>query len=51
LEADPRSGVDLACQLTRSIEESGAFDGVHLIPGVRFREVALGLAGGARPAT
>jgi len=40
VETDRRAGVELACGLARSIAESGAFDGVHLIPGVRYRETA-----------
>jgi 5,10-methylenetetrahydrofolate reductase len=30
----------LACELAHAIAESGVFDGVHLIPGVRYRETA-----------
>lgn len=40
LEADPLAGVTFACDLVAQIEASGAFEGVHLIPGVRYREVA-----------
>lgn len=40
VETDRRAGVELACALARSIADSGAFDGVHLIPGVRYRETA-----------
>jgi len=40
VEHDRRAGVELACELGRSIADSGAFDGVHLIPGVRYREAA-----------
>jgi methylenetetrahydrofolate reductase (NADPH) len=43
LDRDPGSGVDLACDLALAIRESGAFDGIHLIPGVRYREVAFRL--------
>ncbi len=43
IERDPNAGIDLACDLAESIAESGAFDGVHLIPGVRYRETAAGL--------
>jgi len=32
--------VELACDLVGGIRDSGAFDGVHLVPGVRYREVA-----------
>jgi methylenetetrahydrofolate reductase (NADPH) len=40
VEQDRSAGVDLACELAHRIAESGAFDGVHLIPGVRYRETA-----------
>jgi hypothetical protein len=33
-------GLDLACEQIDTIRESGAFDGVHLIPVARFREMA-----------
>jgi methylenetetrahydrofolate reductase (NADPH) len=36
-------GVVAACELVRQIEESGAFDGVHLVPVSRYREVAMRL--------
>jgi len=32
--------VELACELAQNIADSGAFDGVYLIPGVRYRETA-----------
>lgn len=40
IERDPSAGVSLACDLVEAIRESGAFDGVHLIPVSRYREVA-----------
>lgn len=40
LEEHPEAGVDLACELVAQIRDSGAFDGVHLIPVRRYREVA-----------
>jgi methylenetetrahydrofolate reductase (NADPH) len=40
LERDPSAGVGLACDLVTSIRDSGAFEGVHLIPVSRYREVA-----------
>lgn len=40
VERDRVAGVELACELAHAIGESGAFDGVHLIPGVRYRETA-----------
>ena len=43
LERDRSAGVELACALALSIAESGAFEGVHLIPGVRYRETAARL--------
>jgi methylenetetrahydrofolate reductase (NADPH) len=41
--ADPAAGVDAACEHVLAIEASGAFDGVHLIPVSRYREVAMQL--------
>jgi methylenetetrahydrofolate reductase (NADPH) len=43
LEHDRDAGVELACDLVEQIRESGAFDGVHLIPVSRYREVAARL--------
>jgi len=40
VERDPRAGVEHACRLAHEIADSGAFDGVHLVPGVRYRETA-----------
>ena len=40
LAKDSLAGVALACELALAIKESGAFEGVHLISGVRYREVA-----------
>jgi len=45
LDRDPNVGVDLACELALAIRDSGAFDGVHLIPGIRYRAVAARLEG------
>ncbi len=38
LERDPLAGVELACDLVHAIHDSGAFDGVHLVPVTRARE-------------
>ena len=43
LDDDGDMGVDLACEQIDYIRDSGAFDGVHLIPVGRFREVAARL--------
>ena len=43
IERDRTAGTELACDLAEAIAESGAFDGVHLIPGVRYRETAARL--------
>jgi methylenetetrahydrofolate reductase (NADPH) len=43
LDRDRGSGVDIACDHIEAIYESGAFDGVHLIPVNRYREVAAKL--------
>ncbi len=45
IERDQSTGVELACELASAIAESGAFHGVHLIPGVRYRETATRLEG------
>ncbi|WP_020574282.1 methylenetetrahydrofolate reductase [Actinopolymorpha alba] len=45
---DKLAGVELACEHLEQIRESGAFDGVHLVTGVRFRPVAERLAQIAR---
>ena len=49
LEDDTTAGVELACELAHEIAGSGAFDGVHLIPGVRYRETAALLESRRRP--
>lgn len=43
LEGDARAGVGLACELVVALRDSGIFTGVHLIPGVRYREIATEL--------
>ena len=43
LEQDRTAGVDAACELVVAIRDSGAFDGVHLVPVARYREVAARL--------
>lgn len=43
VEHDRSAGVALACDLAHRISESGAFDGVHLIAGVRYCETAARL--------
>jgi methylenetetrahydrofolate reductase (NADPH) len=43
LDRDPTAGVKLACELVAELRDSGAVDGVHLIPVSRHREVALAL--------
>jgi methylenetetrahydrofolate reductase (NADPH) len=48
IEADRSAGVALACDLAGALAGSGAFDGVHLIPGVRYRETAARLEPGLR---
>jgi methylenetetrahydrofolate reductase (NADPH) len=39
LADDPSAGVDYACDTVAQVRDSGAFDGVHLIPVRRYREV------------
>jgi methylenetetrahydrofolate reductase (NADPH) len=41
--ADRAAGVEATCEQVLAIRESGAFDGVHLIPVARYREVAARL--------
>jgi 5,10-methylenetetrahydrofolate reductase len=48
IERDPTAGVSLACDLVEGIRDTGAFDGVHLIPVSRYREVAARLEGSMR---
>jgi methylenetetrahydrofolate reductase (NADPH) len=43
IERDPSAGVALACDLVEGVRESGAFDGVHLIPVSKYREAAARL--------
>lgn len=43
LETDRSAGVDAACRLVLDLRDSGAFEGVHLIPVGRYREVAARL--------
>ena len=43
IEREPSAGLDLACELVAAIRDSGAYDGVHLIPVSRYREVAARL--------
>jgi len=47
IERDPSAGVSLACDLVEAVRESSAFDGVHLIPVSRYREVAARLEASA----
>jgi hypothetical protein len=48
IDRDPNAGVELACDLVDALRESGAYDGVHLIPVSRYREVAARLERRAR---
>jgi methylenetetrahydrofolate reductase (NADPH) len=43
IASDRRAGVEVTCEQVLRIRESGAFDGVHLIPVTRYREVAAEL--------
>lgn len=40
---DRSAGVDAACEQIERLRDSGAFDGVHLVPVSRYRELALKL--------
>jgi methylenetetrahydrofolate reductase (NADPH) len=43
LDGERDAGVEIACDLIREIRDSHAFDGVHLIPVARYREMAARL--------
>jgi len=43
LEGSPDAGVDIACELIAQIRDTAAFDGVHLIPTSRYRQIAARL--------
>jgi methylenetetrahydrofolate reductase (NADPH) len=41
--ADPMAGVEAACEQIMALRDTGAFDGVHLVPVSRYRQVAARL--------
>lgn len=43
LDDSPEVGLDLACQQIEEIRASGMFDGIHLVPVHRYREMAARL--------
>ena len=43
LDTNADAGVDFACGMVDDIRQSGAFDGVHLIPVSRYRDIAARL--------
>jgi len=45
LDTDPSAGVELAAELVTHIRDSGAFDGVHLIPVSRYPQITTRLRG------
>jgi methylenetetrahydrofolate reductase (NADPH) len=45
VERDRDAGVAAACEQVLAIRDSGAFDGVHLVPVSRYRQVAARLEG------
>jgi methylenetetrahydrofolate reductase (NADPH) len=45
IAGDPSAGVKIAADLVEQIRESGRFDGVHLVPVRRYREMAAHLEG------
>ncbi|WP_084965155.1 methylenetetrahydrofolate reductase [Thermoactinospora rubra] len=45
LATDRMAGVEAACEHVLAVRDSGAFDGVHLIPVARYREVEARLSG------
>jgi methylenetetrahydrofolate reductase (NADPH) len=40
---DPMAGVEAACAMVLNVRDSGAFDGVHLVPVSRYRAMAARL--------
>src|ERR1700733_12127689 len=48
--ADPVAGVGAACEQIAQLRDSGAFDGVHLVPVQRYREIAARLEASLRRA-
>lgn len=44
LDDDPAVGIDLACDQIEDLKHTGAFDGIHLVPVSRYREVEIGRA-------
>ena len=40
---DKMAGVEAACQQIARLRDSGAFDGVHLVPVNRYREISARL--------
>ena len=51
LDADRDAGVSIACDLIEQLRESETFDGVHLIPVNRYREMASRLESMLSPPT
>ncbi|MFE5502707.1 methylenetetrahydrofolate reductase [Amycolatopsis japonica] len=49
VEQDRDAGVEAACRQVLAIRDSGAFDGVHLVPVSRYRQVAARLEAEFRP--
>jgi 5,10-methylenetetrahydrofolate reductase len=43
IDTDPHAGVRLACELVADLKNSGVFDGAHLIPVNKYRDVAADL--------
>lgn len=48
IEGSPDAGIDVACELIEQIRASGLFEGIHVIPVSRYREVARRLEQGLR---
>jgi 5,10-methylenetetrahydrofolate reductase len=46
LDDDPQIGIDIAMDQIETLRASGAFDGIHLIPVSKFREISQRLSGG-----
>lgn len=45
VDREPNAGVDFAADLIDAVAANGLFDGVHLVPVARYREIAAALLG------
>ena len=45
ITGDKMAGVEAACEQIVRLRDSGAFDGIHLVPVNRYREISARLEG------